>query len=119
MGWHLTATQIEKSISSFGYKYPKFIISREYQLSSALALYMKNKPIPHSIEKPERNKWSPIDNVKKNGAIIVCEINDCEKTLQKTKNKFNNKIIPLNKITTTIREKVIRKIYIHYLLPTI
>jgi hypothetical protein len=119
MGWHMTASQIEKSVNSFGYKYPKFIISREYQLSSALALYMNNKPIPHSIEKPERNKWSPIDNVKRNGAIIVCEIDDCEKTLQKVKNKFNNEIIPLNKITTTIRKKVIRKIYIHYLPPKI
>ena len=117
MGWHMTASQIEKSVNSFGYKYPKFIISREYQLSSALALYMKNKPIPHSIEKPERNKWSPIEDIKKNGAIIVCKINDCENTLKKAKNRFNNEIIPLNKITTTIREKVIRKIYIHYLQP--
>ena len=117
MGWHMTASQIEKSVNSFGYKYPKFIISREYQLSSALALYMKNKPIPHSIEKPERNKWSPIEDIKKNGAIIVCKINDCENTLKKAKNRFNNDIIPLSKITTTIREKVIRKIYIHYLQP--
>ena len=54
------------------------MISREYQLGSAIAYWLPSRPWPHSIEKPERNQWSPQEEVRKATSIFVCRVYSCD-----------------------------------------
>ncbi|MDH5560721.1 MAG: glycosyltransferase family 39 protein, partial [Deltaproteobacteria bacterium] len=77
IGWDMTARQIEDVFNRHFIKVPKYLITREYQLSGVLSLYLINQPIPHSIEKPTRNQWSPSKEVLLSGAAIVCPLDEC------------------------------------------
>ena len=62
--WDRTGKQIQNLLEQNGFAHVSYVVSREYQLSSALSFYLPDRPWPHSIEKPERNLWSPIEKVK-------------------------------------------------------
>ena len=59
-----TIDEMRKLLVAKGLGDPQYIVSREYQLSSALSFYFPNHPWPHSLEKTERNLWSPREEVK-------------------------------------------------------
>lgn len=88
LGWHDTAEKIERLFDKQNMAIPEYIISREYHLSGALAFYLRNQPIPHSIEKPLRNQWSPVSTVLEIGAFIVCVPKECDGVLRKTSLRF-------------------------------
>ena len=77
LDWDKTGEQLQQLLVQKGIPRVTYIVSREYQLSSALSFYQLYQPWPHSIEKQERNLWSPIADVKKIGGIFVCELQEC------------------------------------------
>ncbi|MCP4757288.1 MAG: hypothetical protein GY866_41020 [Proteobacteria bacterium] len=117
VGWRDTADRIEEVFQKHGLSLPEYVISREYQLASGLAFYMRNKPMPHSIEKPERNLWSPVPLVGEKGAFLVCPPKECRRTVDKTKTRFPNPIVRLGNVLTTISGKKIREYDIYLLSP--
>ena len=76
--WPETVDEMRKLLVEKGLSDPQFIVSREYQLSSALSFYFPNHPWPHSLEKTERNLWSPREEVKKSPFLFVCALYDCD-----------------------------------------
>ena len=79
LDWDKTGEQLQQLLEQKGMPQIAFIVSREYQLSSALSFYLPHQPWPHSIEKPERNLWSPLGGSRKMGpSIFVCELQECQ-----------------------------------------
>jgi hypothetical protein len=117
VGWNQTAEQIEELFDYSKIKLPAYVISREYQLSSALGLYLKNHPQPHSIEKERRNLWSPVSKLKKEGALLVCPTDECERLLEDAEKRFQSRFKYLGEIRTIQFGKVLRKLKIFFLPP--
>ena len=114
-GWPDTASQISEVLQRNDIKTPEYVIAREYQMASVLSLYIKNQPLPHSIEKPRRNQWSPVEKVLKGGAILVCELDECEAALADLKKRFPHPFLFLGKTAITHYTKKIRETKIYYM----
>jgi hypothetical protein len=94
-----------------------YIVSREYQLSSALSFYLPHQPWPHSIEKPERNLWSPLMDVKKGGGIFVCELQECQGGIVDFYKRFEMPLRYLGEIETLRKTRMIRNLQVYELVP--
>ncbi len=115
VGWTQTASQIDELVERNDIKKPFYVVSREYQLSSALALYMRSQPIPHSIEKPERNKWSSIEDVSKTGAILVCHLDECDRMFMGVRKRFRQAYRFIGISALTHYEENIRELKVFYM----
>ena len=78
-GWQETSQKVDALIrEKLSATQIDYIISREYQLSSVLSLYLKGQPLPHSLEKRERNIWSPVEEIHKSKtSVLVCPTREC------------------------------------------
>ena len=112
LNWDRTGEQLHSLLIENGIPKIDYIVSREYQLSSALSFYLPYQPWPHSIEKPERNLWSKVEEVKKSGGIFVCELQECQNGITDFIEKF--KITPryLGEIETLRETRMIRNLQV-------
>jgi len=117
LGWKETARQIEAIYERGDTPLPSYIISREYQVSSALSFYLQNQPIPHSLEKIRRNAWSPVEQVSEKGAALVCVPDECESVLQKATDRFQRTLELLGEIRVLHFGNVIRELKLYRLPP--
>jgi 4-amino-4-deoxy-L-arabinose transferase-like glycosyltransferase len=115
IGWPETASQIEEIFRQQGVQLPEYVVSREYQVASGLSLYLENHPLPHSLEKPRRNQWSPVNDVLKKGAVLVCPPDDCEGDLEDAKAVFNRSLRLVGESFVNHRKGKIRELRIYYL----
>jgi len=113
VAWNQSAKQIDLILAQYQNYEPQYIISREYQLSGSLSLYMDTHPLSHSLEKPERNKWSPDEAVKPSKYILVCVPKDCQKAQNKTFKKFGKKMKHLEDIKTQLNGYPVRQLSIY------
>jgi len=117
IAWDETGEQLSKFLDRRGINKVSFIVSREYQLSSALSFYLPYQTWPHSIEKPERNLWSPYQNVKKGSTIFVCELQECHGSLIDFYDRFHLQLSYLGEIETRKGKRLIRNLQIYLLNP--
>jgi hypothetical protein len=117
IGWQETADRIESAFLKNHPHLPEFIISREYQLSSALSFYLSNRPMPHSIEKAERNKWSPGSAIREKGALLVCKQKECKNLIRNSKNRFQVDAQFIDNIKVEHSGRTIRELKLFYLPP--
>jgi 4-amino-4-deoxy-L-arabinose transferase-like glycosyltransferase len=117
LGWGQTARQIETLYQQAETPIPPFVISREYQLSSALSLYLSNHAIPHSIEKFQRNEWSPVERIRQQGATIVCVPTECDRVLERTAERFQRPHQPVGTVEVDHFGRVVRVLNVYWLLP--
>jgi 4-amino-4-deoxy-L-arabinose transferase-like glycosyltransferase len=113
-----TARKIEMLVEANAIEMPPFVVSREYQTASGLALYLKNQPMPHSIEKPTRNDWSPATELDARGAVLVCQPRECKSVLKKARKRFKSHLQELGMIEVIRHGVVFRKLNVHYLQPS-
>ncbi|MBA4394447.1 MAG: hypothetical protein C0407_12920, partial [Desulfobacca sp.] len=81
---------------AIGREYPRYfpgqkkvyVVTEEYQLAGAVSFYTPQHPIPYSFGKAKRNFWVTLDELKKNGALLVCKPENCEQDQQKIRNVF-------------------------------
>ena len=114
--WDKTGEQLQQLLIQKGIPEIAYIVSREYQLSSALSFYLPHQPWPHSIEKPERNLWSPIDDVKKGPAIFVCELQECQGGIEDYYKRFSMTLRYLGEIETSREKRMIRNLQVYELV---
>lgn len=114
-GWEETTDQILALLKSKNLPLPDYIISKEYQLSSALSFYFPNHPFPHSMQKPERNQWSPVDEVKQKNTLVVCHYASCRRLLKYTKEQFGRDHQLIGEITVNGNHRILRELEIHWL----
>jgi len=117
LGWPTTAIQIEDQLQQSGLELPEYVISREYHLSGALSLYLPNHPWPHSLEKPVRNQWSPVEKVLQQGALIACPPKECPSVLGQVKVRFGQVPELLGTTQTESNGFVVRELELYTLKP--
>lgn len=117
VGWPETARQIEALVEARTGSMPPFVISREYQTSSGLALYLKNRPFPHALEKEARNVWSPVAAIDARGAIMVCPPHRCDIAMHKSRGRFRSKYQLLGTVEGVRYGIVFRRLNVYYLPP--
>lgn len=110
VAWHKSAKQIDVILKKYQNYEPQYVISREYQLSGVLSLYMQSHPLSHSLEKPERNKWSPDETVEASKYILVCVPKDCTKAREKIVKKFGKQTKHLDDIKTYLNGYLVRQL---------
>ena len=108
LGWQDSAQQIDALITHAGVKQVDYVLSREYQLSSALSFYLQGQPFPHSIEKPARNQWSPKDQVTNSHTVIVCPPRNCQDVLSDVKLLFEKEVQSLGTVIIKNQSRIIR-----------
>ena len=113
VAWDHSAKQIDLILEQHQNYEPEYVISREYQLSGSLSLYMATHPLSHSLEKPERNKWSPDEAVKSSQYILVCVPKDCQKARNKIFKKFGKEMKPLEDIETRLNGYPVRQLSVY------
>lgn len=114
VGWAETASQIKQVVEEKGKTLPPFVITREYNLGGALSLYMENQPVPHSIEKPIRNVWSPVEEVLRKGAVFVFPTKETH-TLGNGKARFGDHFEYIGNIKTLHNGFEVRDMQVYYL----
>ena len=115
--WDKTGEQLQHLLVQNGMPRIAFIVSREYQLSGALSFYLPNQPWPHSIEKPERNLWSPLDKVKKGPSIFICELQECQGGITDFYERFEMPLSSLGEIETSRNGRMIRNLQVYEIIP--
>jgi len=113
--WETTAHQIETLMEENHVAPVSFVITREYQLSGALSLYLSFQPLSHTIQKAERNAWSPVDEVIKKGALFVCALERCRQTYPATVKRFRHPFKFLGEVKTKVNGKIIRHLRVYQL----
>ena len=115
--WDKTGEQLQQLLVQNGIPQIAFIVSREYQLSGALSFYLPHQPWPHSIEKPERNLWSPLDEVKMGPSIFVCELQECQGGVVDFYERFEMPLRYLGEIETRRYDRMVRNLQVYELIP--
>ena len=113
LDWDKTGEQLQQLLEQNGAPKIAYIVSREYQLSAALSFYLPFQPWSHSIEKPERNLWSPIADVKKGGGIFVCELQECQGGVADFHEHFEMPLNYLGEIETRRKNRMIRNLQVY------
>ncbi len=114
--WDITGRQLQNLLVENEFPHISYIVSREYQLSSALSFYLPNRPWPHSIEKSERNLWSPIEKVKSDKSIFVCELQECQGAMEDFYNRFKMNLNYLGEVETRSNYRLIRILQVYSIL---
>jgi hypothetical protein len=88
-GWRELGDAIGKEYPRY-FPGPKkvYVVTEEYQLAGAVSFYAPQHPIPYSFGKSKRNFWVTLDELKKNGALLVCKPENCEQDQQKIRGFF-------------------------------
>ena len=113
IGWQRTAEQIEEVLAKEGIARLDYVVTREYQLGGALALYLKSMPLSHSIEKPERNSWSPVERVKRFRYALFCPPPECDGTKRKAEKRLQKRFELLKTVKTAINGNPVRELSVY------
>ena len=116
IAWEETGRDLKNLLEQNGLHRIFFLVSREYQLSSALSYFLKYPNWPHSIEKKERNLWSPLVEVKKGPSIFVCQLYDCQGDLVDYYERFNMPLKFLGEVETLRSNRLIRNLQIYLIV---
>lgn len=114
IGWQETGAQLETLLNEKQIALPQFVISAEYQLSSTITLYLSNHPFPHSLEKKERNIWSPAKDLHRGNSIFICDLPKCPQSIYLYNQYFE---VPLELVGSIITKKygrVVRTLEVYH-----
>ncbi len=113
IAWDKTSRQIESVLDRLKIPDLDFVVTREYQLAGVLGLYLKAMPLSHTIEKKERNIWSPVEQVRKSNYIVVCPPNECDGVVRQTTERLNSRVKFVETIQTNINGYLARELSIY------
>ncbi len=117
IGWEQSTAELITLLKQANLYPIDYIISKEFQLSSAFSFYLPNQPLPHSLEKPERNQWSPVDDVRRSNSILVCKPHSCSRVLRRAEARFESNFTHLGEIKTLGNGRLIRQLEVYHLTP--
>jgi 4-amino-4-deoxy-L-arabinose transferase-like glycosyltransferase len=90
-----------------------YVIADDYQVAGAVSFYTPQHPIPYSYGKSKRNIWVTLEELKKNGALLVCSLEFCGRDQEKTKGLFN-KVEQVSEIPILRQGQVMKKFKVFY-----
>ena len=113
MGWKETSIQLQELLKQKKIKLPDFVITKEFQLGGALSFHLSNHPWPHSLEKPERNQWSPKNKVSQSNAILVCDLPKCPAAVEHYYKIFQSPLQFIGTVKTEGNNRVVRMLGVY------
>ncbi len=113
IAWEKTALQLQHLLEAQNLYPPDYIITKEFQLASALTFFMPTHPAPHSIEKPERNEWSPVEDVRLKNAIVLCRAEVCRRVFVAVEQRFGRTLRYLGDVTTESHGRIVRQLEVY------
>ncbi len=115
LDWPETGAQLQAILQQHGWESVDYIVSREYQISSALAYWVpqRPRPWPHSLEKPERNQWSPRAEVLSRRSVFVCDLWECQETLEKAEAELGRSLEYWGEIVQKREDRLVRNFLIY------
>ena len=90
-----------------------YVVADDYQIGGAVSFYTPQHPIPYSYGKPKRNIWVTLEELKKNGALLVCPLETCERDQEGTKGLFNT-VKLVSEIPILRQGQVVKKFKVFY-----
>lgn len=87
-GWSEINQDLDDLLAASEIEFPPYVVTREYQLGAWFALYNEHQPLTHSIEKPLRNLWSPLNRLLAKGFLLICPPEECAMTVFNAANNF-------------------------------
>jgi len=113
-GWRELGVAVGKEYQRYfpGHK-EVYIIADDYQLAGAVSFYAPQQPIPYSFGKSKRNIWVTVEEIKQNGALLVCEPKTCERDQGKTRILFE-KIEFVSEVPIYRQGQIAKKFKLYY-----
>jgi len=88
-GWRELGEAVGKEYRHYFPNHQKvYVLTDDYQLAAAVSFYAPQQPIPYSFGKSKRNIWVTQEEIKQNGALLLCPPGSCEKDQEKTRSLF-------------------------------
>lgn len=111
--WKETGDQLTALLQKKGIKSVDFIVSREYQLSSAVSFFLPDHPLPHTVEKPERNQWSRLEDLSDKQGVILCRIQSCGRVLEWSRNDLKREPIRWGELEIVKNNRLVRLLEVY------
>ncbi|MGA3083175.1 MAG: glycosyltransferase family 39 protein [Thermodesulfobacteriota bacterium] len=113
-GWRELGEAVGKEYQHYFPSQKKvYLLSDDYQLASAVSFYTPQQPIPYSFGKSKRNIWVTVEEIKQNGALLVCPPETCERDQEKTRILFE-KIEFVSEVPIYRQGQVAKKFKLYY-----
>jgi 4-amino-4-deoxy-L-arabinose transferase-like glycosyltransferase len=90
-----------------------YILADEYQLAGAVSFYTPQHPVPYTFGKSKRNIWTPLDDLKRKGALLVCRPENCQEDQVKA-GRFFGKVVFVQEIPITRQGEVVKTFKLYY-----
>ncbi len=90
-----------------------YVLADDYQIAGAVSFYTPQHPIPYSYGKSKRNIWVTVEEIKQNGALLVCPLDTCEKDQEKTRALFK-KVELISEVPIFRQGRVVKKFRLFY-----
>jgi hypothetical protein len=90
-----------------------FVLADDYQIAGAVSFYAPQQPIPYSYGKRLRNIWVTLEELKQNGALLVCPLETCSRDQEKTRDLFKH-VDPVLEVPIFRQGQVVKKFRLYY-----
>lgn len=90
-----------------------YVLTDEYQLAGAVSFYTPQHPRPYTFAKSQRNIWTSLPELRREGALLVCRPGDCRQDREKAGTLFA-RIEKVREIPVSRGEKVVKTFEIYY-----
>jgi hypothetical protein len=112
-GWRELGQEVGKEYQKYFPNNRKYyVLTDDYQLAGALSFYAPQHPIPYTFEKSKRNIWVTLEEIKQNGALLVCPPETCEKDQEKTRILFE-KIELVSKVPIYRQGQIVKRFMLY------
>ena len=113
IAWKETGLRLMALLQKKGVNSVDFVVSREYQLSSAVSFFLPNHPSPHTMEKPQRNQWSRLQDIRDKQGVILCRIQSCDRVLEWSRENFQREPVYWGEIEIVKNKRLIRYLEVY------
>jgi hypothetical protein len=113
-GWRELGEAVGKEYQRYFPNHKKvYVLTKDYQLAGAVSFYASQHPIPYTFEKSQRNIWVTMEEIKQNGALLVCPPETCERDREKTRILFK-KIELVSEVPIYRQGQIVKKFELYY-----
>jgi hypothetical protein len=113
-GWRQLGLALGREYDRFFPGRPRvYVLTDEYQLAGAVSFYTPQHPWPYTFAKSQRNIWTSLPDLRREGALLVCRPGDCRGDLAKTGALFP-RVEKIKEIPVTRGEKVVKNFEVYY-----
>jgi hypothetical protein len=112
-GWRQLGQALGREYDRFFPGRPRvYVLTDEYQLAGAVSFYTPQHPWPYTFAKSQRNIWTSLSELRREGALLVCRPGDCRQDREKAGALFAH-IEKVGEIPIVRREKTVKNFEVY------